>query len=229
MIEKKEQLHFTEIFKNYALLQQKRLNRHEGREDPPLNKFLRQLLSRYQSQKAVSILHQVLVDPYFPLTMLTQTVFADVTGMRFYINKNRSDLEPILARELLEWTKAFHRIRQDIQNFFDFRTITCIPVDGKRHPLPDGHWCTLCGVCCQIGGVPPNPPPGITYPDHWYTLLSGKTLENQQLCPFLFQYFGEPIFFCGIHNVKPLACRQFDQKDCQQRLEDRNLHFNKHP
>jgi len=62
--------------------------------------------------------------------------------------------------------------------------------------------------------------------DHWFGFLSGETLENQQLCPFLFQYFGEPRFFCAIHNIKPVACRVFDREDCRQRLEGRSFHGN---
>lgn len=167
---------------------------------------------------------QALPDPYFPLGMLEQTIFADVVGMRFFINKRRPDLEPILGQELVEWAGAFLRIRHDIQTLFDPNTITCIPVDGTRHRLPSGHWCNLCGVCCQIGGIRPDPPPDISYPDHWFGLLSGETLENQQLCPFLFQYFGEPRFFCAIHNIKPVTCRVFDREDCRRRLQDRGLH-----
>jgi hypothetical protein len=26
---------------------------------------------------------------------------------------------------------------------------------------------------------------------------------------------GRPLFFCGLHPIKPLACRGFDQDDCQ--------------
>ena len=136
----------------------------------------------------------------------------------------RFDLEPILARELLEWAEAFLIIRKDIKTLFDTNSVTCIPLDETRHRLPSGQWCSLCGVCCQIGGVPPNPPKGVVYPDHWLGFLAGETLENQQLCPFLFQYFGEPRFFCAIHNIKPVSCLVFDQKDCLRRLEDRGLH-----
>ncbi|MCG6973126.1 MAG: hypothetical protein LJE66_08275 [Desulfobacterales bacterium] len=46
---------------------------------------------------------------------------------------------------------------------------------------------------------------------------------NQQLCPFLFQHFGEPRYFCAIHNIKPITCRIFDRKDCRRRKEDRGL------
>ncbi|MEA1945692.1 MAG: hypothetical protein U9N83_00150 [Thermodesulfobacteriota bacterium] len=53
-----------------------------------------------------------------------------------------------------------------------------------------------------------------------------ETLENQKLCPFLFQYFGEPRFFCAIHNIKPVFCRVFDLEDCRQRLEGRSFHGN---
>jgi len=216
--------HITELFKHFAGVQQQRLSKQNVARQLPEDDFLDQLLSRCHREKDAALLRQSLGDPYFPLGMLERTIFADVTGMRFFINKRRPDLEPELAGELMAWATAFLKIRHDIQTFFDPATITCIPVDGFRHRLPLGQWCTLCGVCCQIGGVPPNPPPGIRYPDHWYAFLCGKALENQQLCPFLFQYFGEPLYFCAIHHIKPVACRQFDMENCRERLAERNLH-----
>ncbi len=216
--------HITDLFRRFASVQQKRLSNGDGNLQNTTDIPLEQLLACYQSKAEISILRQALLDPYFPLGMLERTMFADVVGMRFFINKHRPDLEPALAVEFVAWAEGFLRIRSDISKLFNPTTITCIPVDGLKHPLPSGQWCSLCGVCCQIGGVPPVPPAGVHYPDYWYTFLSGKMLENQQLCPFLFQYFGEPRFFCAIHNIKPIACLQFDQKDCQERLNERNLH-----
>lgn len=216
--------HITDLFKHFASVQQDWLSSRNRETQNHVDGLLKQLLSHYHTESEVSILQQALLDPYFPLGMLKRTLFADVVGMRFYINKHRPDLEPVLAVELVEWAAAFLRIRLDIQSFFDPKTITCIPVDGRRHHLPADQWCTLCGVCCQIGGVPPDPPQDVRYPDHWYTFLAGEKVENQQLCPFLFQYFGKQRFFCAIHNVKPIACRQFDQEECHQRLVERNLH-----
>jgi len=220
--------HITKLFKHFASVQQDWLSSGNRETQNPVDGLLKQLLSHYHMESEVSTLQQALLDPYFPLGMLKRTLFADVVGMRFYINKLRPDLEPVLAVELKEWAAAFLRIRLDIQSFFDPKTITCIPVDGRRHHLPSDQWCTLCGVCCQIGGVPPDPPQDVRYPDHWYTFLAGEKVENQQLCPFLFQYFGEQRFFCAIHNIKPIACRQFDQEECHQRLVERDLHDHSH-
>jgi len=220
------QHHITELFKQYAGLQQTLLRRQDTAQQYAENLFLKQLLDRFHRKTDVLILMRALPDPYFPLGMLEQTIFADVVGMRFFIHKQRWDLEPTIGQELVEWAEAFLRIRHDIETLFDPNTVTCIPVDGIRHCLPSGQWCNLCGVCCQIGGVPPDPPPGVVYPDHWLGFLAGETLENQQLCPFLFQYFGEPRFFCAIHNIKPVSCRVFDREDCRKRIEDRGLHGN---
>ena len=220
------QHHITDLFKQYAGLQQNLLSRTDSAQQHAANRVFEPLLARFHRETDVSILLEALPDPYFPLGMLEQTIFADVVGMRFFINKRRWDLEPSLGRELVKWAKVFLRIRHDIQTLFDPNTVTCMPVDETRHRLPSSQWCSLCGVCCQIGGVPPDPPAGVVYPDHWLGFLAGETVENQQLCPFLFQYFGEPRFFCAIHNIKPISCRRFDQKDCHRRLEDRGLHGN---
>jgi len=137
--------HITEVFKQYAGLQQDLLKRPDTGQQHAANRVFKRLLDRFHRETDVSILFRALPDPYFPLGMLEQTIFADVMGMRFFINKQRPDLEPILCQELVEWAGAFLRIRHDIQTLFDLNTITCIPVDGIRHPLPSGHWCNLCG------------------------------------------------------------------------------------
>lgn len=217
-------LHFIDLFSDFAARQQNRLNKQCGKRLGRENGLLKPLLSRYDLNSDAVLLREALLDPYIPLGMMARTIFSDVIGMRFYINKRRPDLEPALAGELLGFAQAFLKIKVDIKTLFDPDTITCIPLDGRRHRLPRDQWCRLCGTCCQIGGVPPGPPPGIHYPDYWYDFLSGNAVENQQLCPFLFQYFGDPIFFCAIHNIKPMSCRIFDLKDCQKRRGEKNLH-----
>jgi len=131
-----DQHHITELFKQYAGIRQNLLRRPGATQKSAENRFLIQLLDRFHLDADVSILSQALPDPYFPLGMLEQTIFADVVGMRFVINKKRWDMEPILARELVEFAGVFLRIRQDIQTLLDPDTVTCIPVDGTRHHLP---------------------------------------------------------------------------------------------
>ena len=219
-------LHITDLFKHFAKEQQRALKGYDSAWQNPENGLLNELLSRCHRQTESSILRQAILDPYFPLGMLETTLFANVDGMRFFINKHRPDLEPVLLDELVKWSRTFLRIRQDIEELFDPGSITCVPLDGERQQLPTNQWCTLCGVCCQIGGVPPEPPAGVRYPHYWETYLSGGAVDNQQLCPFLFQYYGEQYFFCAIHNVKPIACREFGEKECRRRLSERSLHQN---
>ena len=217
-------LHITDLFKHFAHEQQGVLKGYGFARQNLENGLLSELLSRCHEQTEPSILRQALLDPYFPLGMLENTLFANVDGMRFFINKHRPDLEPVLLDELVNWSRTFLRIRQDIEALFDPESITCIPLNGVRQQLPTNQWCTLCGVCCQIGGVPPEAPAGICYPKYWETYLAGGAMNNQQLCPFLFQYFGEQRFFCAIHNIKPIACREFGEKECRRRLAERSLH-----
>lgn len=217
-------LHLARLFKDFATHQQNRLSDPNDSKQNPAKDLLKRLLSRYDHKSDLAALREALLEPYFPLGMIARTIFSDVTGMRFFINKRRPDLEPSLAVELSHFVQMFLQIKRDIETFFNPETITCIPLDGKKHRLPISQWCRMCGTCCQIGGIPPDPPPGIYYPDHWHGYLSGLSADNQQLCPFLFQYFGEPTYFCSIHHIKPTACRTFDHQDCQKRLQEKNLH-----
>ena len=218
-------VHIKDLFERFAQERQEALRAggpmlESSRDDVRLQA----LVTWFGQEDERSFLRPALLDPYFPLGMVARTMFGDADGMRFFINKRRPALERHLGEELLRAARAFLRIRMDIEQFFDPMTITCIPIDGRRHPLPTEQWCTLCGVCCEIGGVPPEPPAGTPYPEHWYSYLAGGAVENQQLCPFLFQYFGEDRFFCAIHNVKPVACRQFDEKACRTRVKEGGLH-----
>jgi hypothetical protein len=218
-------LHVKDLFHRFARERQEALR--VGAASPELFPgvgSLGTLLAWFGKEEERSLLRRALLDAYFPLGMVEKTVFGNADGMRFFINKRRSDLERHLGEELVRSARAFLRVRMDIEQFFDPGTITCIPVDGRRHPLPKDQWCTLCGVCCEIGGVPPEPPRAVRYPEHWYVYLAGGAMENQQLCPFLFQYFGEARFFCAIHNVKPTACRDFDAEACRTRLREGGLH-----
>ena len=216
--------HITDLFRQFARSQQELLRKPRPEEGLGVNKSLDPLLAVCSNDSDISWLRKALLDPYFPLGMLEQTVFSNVDGMRFFISKHRHDLQPLLVGELGKFSEAFLRIRLDIEKLFDPAEITCIPLDGQKHQLPRDQWCNLCGVCCQIGGVPPEPPAELSYPDHWYRYLAGGAVDNQQLCPFLFQYFGEPSFFCAIHQVKPMSCRNFDEKECHRRLAERSLH-----
>jgi hypothetical protein len=215
--------HVKDLFQRFAAERQEALRLGKASDDLSAAASLEPLVAWFGTEER-SLLRRALLDPYFPLGMVERTIFGNAEGMRFFINKRRPELERHLGEEVARTARAFLTVRMDIEQFFDPGTITCIPIDGRRHPLPTDQWCTLCGICCEIGGVPPEPPAGTRYPEHWYIYLAGGALENQQLCPFLFQYFGGARFFCAIHAVKPVACRQFDEEACRTRVKEGGLH-----
>ncbi|MEJ5348571.1 MAG: hypothetical protein WHS46_07765 [Desulfosoma sp.] len=168
-------------------------------------------------------LTQALLDPYFPAEMIQGTIFSHVTGMRFYIDKDRPEMQPLLLRDLTRFAEAFLEIRHDLARLPSFASLL-LSTDSRPHPVPSGQWCHMCGTCCEIGGVPAVAPPGVTYPSHWRALLEGTRLDNQQLCPFLFQSPGSKHHFCSIHPIKPLPCQAFDAEDCRARRRNGSLH-----
>lgn len=193
-------------------------------KSPWMDPFLDRLLSWPGAAPYAPILKAALLDPYFPLGMLERTLFAHVTGMRFYLNKDRPDLQPLLVRDLVEFAGAFLQIRKDLAVLCRRMPLLSPPLDGRTHEQPSEQWCRMCGTCCQIGGVPAVAPQGMSYPPHWRELLEGTRLTNQQLCPFLFQSPGSAHHFCSIHPIKPIACRAFDAEDCRARHRDGYLH-----
>lgn len=188
-----------------------------------LMEAVQRLLQWPGASKHATILTQALLDPYFPAEMIRKTLFAHVTGMRFYIDKERPEMQPVLLRDLTQFAKAFLHIREDLANLASLRP-SAPPLDGRRLVPPSGQWCRMCGTCCAIGGVPAVPPQGVVYPSHWRGFLEGTQLDNQQLCPFLFQSPGSMHHFCSIHPIKPVPCRAFDAEDCRARRQDVPLH-----
>lgn len=201
-----------------------RQDRTENRCRPHPDELLHRLLSRPDVADHAPILKAALLDPYFPLGMLERTLFAHVTGMRFYIDKDRPELQPLLVRDLVEFAEAFLRIREDFSTIFSHTPLPALPWDGCSPGPPPGQWCRMCGTCCQIGGVPAVAPQRVIYPGHWKEFLEGTRLANQQLCPFLFQSPGTAVHFCSIHPIKPVACSAFDAEDCRARRRDGFLH-----
>lgn len=151
-----------------------------------------------------------LCDPYLALTMLWLTLGLGLRGNAHH-PRPRGERGQDLARDLLAFLRLHLRIRADLPALVDW------PAGGLPHQdlEGDGGWCDLCGRCCCHAGTVPTPPPGVEYPAYWHHALAGATLLPQPFCPFLFQSQGLPLFFCGLHPIKPLACRDFDRQDCR--------------
>ncbi|WP_073041805.1 hypothetical protein [Desulfacinum infernum] len=191
---------------------------------PETRRALRSLLAHPFFSPHARTVEAALWDPYFPLGMIRRTILADVTGMRFFINKTRPDIQEALSLQVAAAADLFLEAKRDLVRVADPKTVTCVPLDGRLHPLPSGGWCRLCGTCCQIGGVQAEPPPGVGYPPRWVAMIEGSAHPHQQLCPFLFQYFGRDIYFCAIHRIKPRACAGFGPEDCARCRTDIALH-----
>ena len=159
---------------------------------------------------------QALIDPYLAATMLWRTL-----GQGFRGNPNhlrpRDDDGPRLSRDLLAILQLHLRIRCDLAGLVDW------PVGGQPagELVGDGGWCDLCGQCCCHCGTVPTAKPGIDYPAWFYHAIAGEALHPQPYCPFLFQALEEPLFFCALHPIKPIACSRFDRADCERGLPGR--------
>lgn len=152
---------------------------------------------------------QVLADPHLAHTMLWRTLALGFRG-------NPNHLRPLdrdgrrLAEDLLAFLGQHARLRAGLIGRVDW------PSQGVPAAtlLAEPGWCDLCGECCCHCGTVPTPPPGVDYPAFFYHLAAGEGLSPQPYCPFLFQTLGRPLFFCGLHPIKPVACTAFDRQDC---------------
>ncbi len=159
---------------------------------------------------------QALTDPYLAATMLWRTLGQGFRGNPNHLRPLDSD-GPRLARDLLALLGLHLRIRRGLSGLVAW-------ADGGQPAgelVGDGGWCDLCGQCCCHCGTVPTAPPGVLYPAWFYHALAGETVHPQPYCPFLFQALEEPLFFCGLHPIKPLACSRFDRTDCERGLPGR--------
>ena len=152
---------------------------------------------------------RALADPYLALTMLWRVLALGFRGNPLHPRtRDRDDRH--LAGDLLAFLKLHLRLRGDLADRVDWPEEGLAAGDLRG----DGGWCDLCGECCCHAGTVPTPPPEVDYPAYWYHALAGESLLPQPFCPFLFQARNLPVFFCGLHPIKPLACRRFDRTDC---------------
>jgi hypothetical protein len=151
-----------------------------------------------------------LQDPFFPFTLFCKYHLA--LGNEGCVDVARS------ARDLALLSRMFLKIRRDINRYFDHANVTCVDLQGGAlQKVPPDQWCSFCGECCHLTGTVPDPPSAVRYPGYWYRYIAGDGPLLQKFCPFLFELPPQELFFCSIHQVKPLTCRAYGKSDCQER------------
>jgi hypothetical protein len=164
----------------------------------------------YEDARTGREVDEALRDPFFPLTLYK----------KHHLETDSRD-QSIVARaghDLALLSRMFLRIRKDIDRYFGNRMVTCVDLNGDAgQRITAGEWCSLCGACCQLSGTIPDPPEPIEYPGYWYAYIAGDSPVVQRFCPFLFELPPQGLFFCAIHNVKPLTCLAFGKEDCEEK------------
>jgi hypothetical protein len=161
---------------------------------------------------------QALSHPYLASTMLWRTLGQGMRGNPHHLRSRDAD-GGRLAGDLLALLRLHTRLWEDLPARVQW------PAGGVAADtlVGDGGWCDLCGQCCCHCGVVPAPPAGVDYPAHWYHILAGEAVAPQPFCAFLFQALGQPLFFCGLHPIKPRPCSDFGRADCERGLPTRGL------
>ena len=153
---------------------------------------------------------RALSDPFLAVTMLWRTLGQGFRGNPLH-PRPRDTGGPRLAAALLAILRLHLKIRTDLPALVAWPE-TGVAADSLAG---DGGWCDLCGQCCCHAGTVPTPPAGVDYPPYFHHALAGETAYPQPYCPFLFQTNDRTLFFCGLHPLKPLACRRFAETDCR--------------
>ena len=161
----------------------------------------------YAEEKIGHQVCKVLQDAFFPLSLYAKHHLDCKLHSKAGIEN--------AARDLALLARMFLRIRRDIARYFGNSRATCIDLDGgPLQRVPCGQWCSFCGECCQLKGTVPDPPDSIEYPGYWYAYIAGDGPLLQRFCPFLFELPSQGLFFCSIHNIKPLTCLAYGEQDC---------------
>jgi len=163
----------------------------------------------YEDPRTGEQVQQALQDPFFPLTLYAKHHLGACERGEAGVARAGQDLA-LLSR-------MFLRIRRDIDRYFENREITCVDLNGDAtQAVNTDDWCSLCGACCQLSGTIPDPPETIRYPGYWYTYIAGDGPLIQRFCPFLFELPMQGLFFCAIHQVKPLTCLAYGKENCEE-------------
>lgn len=164
----------------------------------------------YEQEKAGQLVAEAIQDAFFPLSLYAKHHLDHSSHGKAGAARAGQNLG-LLSR-------MFLRIRKDIDRYFGNSRVTCIDLDGDAlQGIPSGQWCSFCGECCQLPGTVPDPPDSIKYPGYWYAYIAGDGPLLQRFCPFLFELPPQNLFFCSIHNVKPLTCLAYGEQDCREK------------
>jgi len=175
-----------------------------------VSEVVRAVGSLYEDVCIGGEVEEALQDPFFPLTLYARHHLPFRDWGRSGVGKAGQDLA-LLSR-------MFLRIRKDIDRRFGNREATCLDLNGDANQeVALGQWCSLCGECCQLPGTIPDPPEPVRYPGYWYAYIAGDSPLIQRFCPFLFELAPQGLFFCAIHNVKPLTCLAYGREDCEEK------------
>lgn len=161
----------------------------------------------YEGEKTRHTVCMAIRDDFFPLSLYVKHHLDHTALLKAGVER--------AARDLALLSGMFCKIRKDIDQCFSNSRVTCINLDGDAlQKVPSGQWCSFCGECCQLRGTVPDPPDSIKYPGYWYAYIAGDSPLLQRFCPFLFELPPQGLFFCSIHNVKPLTCLAYGKQDC---------------
>ena len=179
-----------------------------------VTKAVRAVALLYEDPLTGETVEEALRDPFFPLTLYAKRHLWACGRKPVTIERAGQDLA-LLGRIYL-------RIRSDIDRCFGNAQVTCVDLNGDAvQEVSGGEWCSLCGECCQLSGTIPDPPEPIRYPGYWYAYIAGDSPLNQRFCPFLFELPPQGLFFCAIHNVKPMTCLAFGKENCLEKYPGR--------
>jgi hypothetical protein len=75
-------------------------------------------------------------------------------------------------------------------------------------------YCDHCGACCEIASGLPEFPQAVSIPSRWQHVFGRGLGRWHRFCPFLWEDRSNGHSLCAIHPWRPLACRAFEQDEC---------------
>jgi hypothetical protein len=179
-------------------------------------KALDSLVEIYRQAAQRELLRRVLLDPYFPLSMLRKFKVEGLAGEPEIADFGEESPARMAAEHLLSWAEIYCQIRRDLASLNAVSRLSSMSLTGSpRECLPESTWCEYCGGCCEIRGGSAEFTGGFEPPERWFLYFRGDGCRDQRFCPFLFEYFATGKFFCSIYQVKPKCCWTFGRDECE--------------
>lgn len=173
---------------------------------------LEEIARSYQRRATRRLVLQALSSPFFPRFFMARNLWMLTTepGWR----RLPSRLRRVFTLHLLLQRSRFFLEVATWRTAHDSALVVSTVSTLTPEDTAIAGYCDHCGQCCEIASGLADFPEGIRIPTHWMGVFGQGLGHWHRFCPFLWEDQLKGHSFCAIHPWRPLACRAFEEEEC---------------